>query len=482
MGKPFGASPRGVFCHDGRRFFHSVDRGRPVPGRGAGQGSEAPVEFVTLNPGHFHAALVQKFPLDGVSKTVHVFAPLGFDLQQHLGRIASFNGRADNPTDWTLKVHAGADYLQAFKKEKPGNVVVISGRNRTKIDLIEAAVDAGLNVLVDKPWVIASENLPRLEKVLAKAKEKGLVAYDIMTERFEASNALQKALINTADVFGVIQIGTKEEPAVYMENVHHLMKTVAGRPNLRPAWFFDSNEQGEGMNDTGNHLIDLIQWSLFPGQSLGVERDVRLVDAFRFPTVITPKDFMRVTGLSTIPEPHKGRIRKGKLPLYVNNSASFTIRGIHIKTLQMWDWKARPGAKDAHFAVYRGSKSKVEIRQGRKQRYRPEVYVVPNRGENVKDIESALRQRVEELQGDFPGIAVRRLGRRFQIMIPKALRVGHEAHFAQVTRKYLGYLKDPASVPAWEGANMLTKYFIATKSTELSRKGKDKPARRLAPR
>jgi hypothetical protein len=60
-------------------------------------------------------------------------------------------------------------------------------------------------------------------------------------------------------------------------------------------------------------------------------------------------------------------------------------------------------------------------------------------------------------------------GTEAQIVIPDKYRVGHEAHFAEVTRAFLGYLKDPKSLPAWEKSNMLVKYAISTKGVELSR-------------
>ncbi|HEY1869512.1 MAG TPA: oxidoreductase, partial [Chitinophagaceae bacterium] len=45
------------------------------------------VELITLDPGHFHAALVQKSMYDDVDSVVHVYAPAGNDLQLHLNRI-----------------------------------------------------------------------------------------------------------------------------------------------------------------------------------------------------------------------------------------------------------------------------------------------------------------------------------------------------------------------------------------------------------
>ena len=60
-------------------------------------------------------------------------------------------------------------------REKPGNVVVLSGRNAGKIERVGAAVEAGLNVLVDKPWILASADLPKLASALddRRAEEAG---------------------------------------------------------------------------------------------------------------------------------------------------------------------------------------------------------------------------------------------------------------------------------------------------------------------
>jgi hypothetical protein len=47
-------------------------------------------------------------------------------------------------------------------------------------------------------------------------------------------------------------------------------------------------------------------------------------------------------------------------------------------------------------------------------------------------------------------------------------RVGHEAHFAEVTRQFFAYLKDPKTLPAWEKPNMLAKYYVSTKGVEMA--------------
>jgi predicted dehydrogenase len=50
-------------------------------------------------------------------------------------------------------VHAGPDFLDRIRDEPPGGVAIFSGRNRSKIDRIIAALEAGLHVLADKPAI-----------------------------------------------------------------------------------------------------------------------------------------------------------------------------------------------------------------------------------------------------------------------------------------------------------------------------------------
>lgn len=146
--------------------------------------TEAPFRLITLDPGHFHAALVQKSMVPGVSPEVHIYAPDGPDLDLHLERVRAFNTREDNPTSWDLKIHTGPDFLQKMLAEKPGNVVVLAGNNRDKTRYILESVKAGLHVLSDKPMAIDPEGLKLLEEAYRIAEEKDLLLLDIMTERF----------------------------------------------------------------------------------------------------------------------------------------------------------------------------------------------------------------------------------------------------------------------------------------------------------
>jgi predicted dehydrogenase len=354
-------------------------------------------------------------------------------------------------------------------REKPGNVVVLSGRNRTKMDRILASVEAGLNVLADKPWLISAADFPKLETALDVAEKKGLIAYDVMTERSEITSILQGELARDPEVTGTVGPGSAAEPAVEMESVHHLMKVVSGAVNLRPAWFFDTAEQGEALGDVATHLVDLVPFLLFPGQPIDCHSDIRLLGARKWPTVLDRAQLQRLTGERQLDPVLVSRLAGDRLDYFANGEVSYTIRGTHVRIKALWNYEAPEGGGDTHVGIVRGSRARVEIRQGVEQQWRPELYVVPNRPTEAPAVKAALLRRITELAKARPGLTAEDEGARLRVGIPERYRVGHEPHFAEVTGRFLGYLKDPASLPKWEKAHMLAKYWVTTQAVELSR-------------
>jgi len=423
------------------------------------------IQLMTLDPGHFHAALVQKEMYPGVAARSHVYAPLGPDLIAHLNRIAGFNHRAGAPTAWEVEVHADDHFLDRMLKERPGNVVILSGRNRRKIDYLLAAVQAGLHVLADKPWIIRGADLGKLQTALDEADKRGLVALDIMTERHEITSILQRQLVNDRAVFGTIVPGDDKSPGVFMESVHYLRKQVAGVPLRRPPWFFDIHEQGEALSDVGTHLVDLAMWIVFPEQAIDHAKDIQLLSARRWPTELTRGQFTDVTGESDFPAFLADAVQGGRLPYFCNNFVAYTLRGMHVQLNVLWDYQADAGGGDTHLAVVRGTQARVEVRQGREENFRPELYVVPNDPATVGTIAAAVTKAV----ASHAGVTVEPQGERLWVRIPDQYRVGHEAHFAEVTREFLAYHADRRKLPTWEKPNMLAKYRVATGGVEMAR-------------
>jgi hypothetical protein len=77
--------------------------------------------LMVLDPGHFHAALMQNEMYLGISRKVLVYAPLGPEVLDYLNRVALFNSRGQNPTAWEIDLHTGPDFQQRMLRERPGN-------------------------------------------------------------------------------------------------------------------------------------------------------------------------------------------------------------------------------------------------------------------------------------------------------------------------------------------------------------------------
>ena len=385
--------------------------------------------IAVVDPGHFHAALVTKSPLAGINDTVSVYAPEGEGLDSYKNFIESYNGRQDNPTSWILDIHAGDNFMDGLTADSLSDIVVLAGNNQHKTDYILTAVMAGKNVLADKPMAIDRNGYNKLRDAYQRADADSLVIYELMTERYDTLNIAVRNLINDTTAFGTL-VTAGDEPAVSMKSVHHFYKEVSGSPLVRPEWYYDVEQQGEGIADVTTHLLDLIMWQCFPGEAV-TENDVEIVDAEHTATLITPEQFKMSTG---------GEI-ENPIEVYSNGYILARIKGVLVKLEVQWDFEAPEGSGDTFSAVYRGTRGNVEVCQDLSTDFVKQLYTVGA---------DSTRSLVE---------------------IPAEARLGHEDHFNRVTESFLGIL-DGAEMPAWETANTLTKYYITTGAVELARSKK----------
>lgn len=423
------------------------------------------VRLVTLAPGHFHAALVQKNMYPGIDSVVHVYAPEGNELQAHLTLIDQYNHRADNPTHWVEKLYTGSDYLDKMLSEKAGNVVVLAGNNQQKTDYIKRSVEAGLNVLGDKPMAINSGDFNVLQDAFSTAAKNNVLLYDIMTERSEITNTLQKEFAHIPSVFGELQKGTANDPAVRMESIHYFYKYVSGNVLTRPDWFFDPQQQGDAITDVGTHLLDLIQWECFPDSIIDYTKDIDITNARIWPTPLTLSQFSAITKEDKFPGFLKPYITNDTvLQSHANGEINYTIKGIHARVTPRWEYKAAAGG-DSHYSLLKGTRASLEIKQGAAENYKPVLYIWPNN--NSKNFADTLNTAIQQLNEKYPGVTVQPINKGFKVVIPEKYDVGHEAHFAQVMERYLQYLNDK-KLPGWEVPGMLAKYYTATKALDIA--------------
>lgn len=417
--------------------------------------SKEMVKLVTVDPGHFHAALVQKTMYDGVDSVAYVYAPEGTDLYLHLSRIEAYNNRMENPTHWSTEIYTGSDFFSRMTTEKKGNVVVLSGNNMKKTKYIYESLQAGMHVLTDKPMAINNHDFKLLRQSFAAAKQNNLLLYDIMTERYEITTMLQRELSQVPEIFGQLEKGTLENPAITKESVHHFYKYVSGNVLTRPAWFMDVEQQGEGLVDVMTHLVDLVQWECFPNQILDTI-DVQVVNAKRWSTSMSLEQFKTITKLDSFPEYLNKNVDEDSLEIYCNGMINYQLKGVHAETSVIWRYAAPAGTGDTHYSIMRGTKANLIIRQGKEEKFRPTLYIEPVG--DPKSLEATIATDFEAIQKKFPGMALNQIQNGWIVIIPEQYREGHEAHFARVTQKFLEYLKNN-NMPEWEVPNMVTKYY-----------------------
>lgn len=404
-------------------------------GTSGGNGSAdkaAKHSLAVVDPGHFHAALVTKSPLDALSDTIRLYAPEGAEAEQYLAFIDSYNTREDDPTHWSVDTFIGPDYLNALAHDTVSDIVVLAGNNRHKTDYILAAIKAGKNVLADKPMAIDRAGFEKLVDAYRIAADSGLVIRELMTERYDTINIFTRQLLSSGYI-GEPIVG-QQLPAIEMTSVHHFFKEVSGSPLRRPEWYYDVQQQGEGIADVTTHLIDLIMWQCYPDQPIDWETDVEIIDATHYPTVITPEQFLKSTGQSI------------DAPVSVNANGSILARinDIIVRLNVQWDFEAPDGSGDTFSAIYRYSDGQIQVIQDRSTGYSKQIYIYKN-----SDTNSA--------EDEFIGVD-----------IPENVRKGHEEHFNCVTAAFLQNL-DGNPAPEWETANTLAKYRLTTDAVEMAR-------------
>jgi hypothetical protein len=115
----------------------------------------------------------------------------------------------------------------------------------------------------------------------------------------------------------------------------------------------------------------------------------------------------------------------------------------------------------------RGTKSDLVIKQGAEENFKPTLYVNSKIGSGL---ETELNLTINELQSELPGIKAEKISDSvWKILIPNVLKIGHEAHFGQVTNNFLKYFKE-GMLPEWEIPNIMTKYYTTIEAYKLAMK------------
>lgn len=431
------------------------------------EGKKGEVKLIVLDPGHFHADLLFKQSSERIDTNIFVYAPKGIELDQFLTRVKSFNNRLESPTNWNLMEETSEDFLQQMLTNKKGNVVLISGNNQRKTDYIYQSIAAGLNVLADKPMAINPDNFELLKKAFILAEKNKVMLFDIMTERYDILNILQQEIMQDEKLFGTTQADSPSDPSIKVESVHHFYKTVAGNPLIRPAWYYDVEQQGEGIVDVTTHLIDLVNWKCFPTTVVDYKKDIAVISASHWPTMLSLEQYERSTGMDHFPAYLDKDIKDGVLAVHSNGEVVYRIKDLHVAMSVIWNYEAPAGSKDTHTSIIKGTGAIVEIIQNEATAYAPKLYISQAKDVTLEAFTTALNNFMTKIQVKYPDLTFSIEGNKYCINVPEIYNEGHESHFTKVADAYFDFLVK-GQMPEWETAAMLAKYYITTTAMKMA--------------
>lgn len=210
----------------------------------AGLGSEIRVGIIGYGPAGsvFHAPLIASVPGMRVAAVV--------------------TGNADRAAQARAE-HPGVEIVDSADRlwERPASVdlIVIASPNRTHAPLARAALEAGLPVVVDKPFAVTVEEAGA---VAALARECGLLLSAYHNRRWDGDFLTVRRLLAEGALGDVIRFESRFE---------------RWRPALRGGWRerADAAEGGGVLFDLGPHLIDQALVLFGPVSHVYAEVDVR---------------------------------------------------------------------------------------------------------------------------------------------------------------------------------------------------------------
>lgn len=417
-----------------------------------------------LEPGHFHAALTLGARHPRIHDEIFVYARPGAELDDFLALIEAFNGRAATPTAWRPVVRVGDEPLERLIAERPGRVVILAGRNDRKMPMMRRLHDAGFHVLADKPWLAGADGLEDLRHTLAG----GPLAVEMMTGRYDVASILMRKLVSEPEVLG--DLDTKPgTPTIEIAGVHHLEKTVNGKPLRRPSWYFDVRVQGDGLADIPTHMVDQVQRVIAAARpDRAVTPPLELIRARTGATRVPRELFARVTGSPAFPDDLDDLVHDGALAYRCNAELSLRSGDVTATLDTRWELSAPPGGGDTHRSAIHGTRAHILVEQHAGTGFKRTLSIVPRR--EASQVWAALARAVAEWQGDYPGLHLVDSGRGCEMQVPRALDLGHERHFPLTLADFLS-LVDRGAPPPRLNADTLAKYTLLARAAAEAERG-----------
>ncbi len=175
--------------------------------------------------------------------------------ETHIGEITGLHGSEleivavsvkDDQTEWAEK-QFGVPIVESYRamlKEYEPDVVAVANENDLKGKAIVDSLEAGCDVIADKPLAITMDEQRAVEKILSRHPERGLL--NLLTLR---------GVPHWRALHDLVQDG-----AIGIPSFAHVRMAVRLKREQRPPWFLDIRRSGGLFLDLLIHGLDQVEW------------------------------------------------------------------------------------------------------------------------------------------------------------------------------------------------------------------------------
>jgi hypothetical protein len=152
----------------------------------------------------------------------------------------------------------------------------------------------------------------------------------------------------------------------------------------------------------------------------------------------------------------------GVLDLACNGEIDYRLRGIRVRQRAEWGPREPEGGGDVVGARLRGNGAAIRIIQGPETGYHSELHVEET---GSGGLEGRLRAALGSWREVFPGLDLAASDIGFRLLIPDALRIGHEAQFPLVLDDFLD-LVEAGGWPERLAGRIRSRYTLLARAHE----------------
>jgi len=184
----------------------------------------------------------------------YIYAPFGQDIAGYLCKAHVAAKALDREIVHSFDIRCGQDYLDRFRREAPGNAVLMWGRPAERLDLLRAAIEAPCHVAVKPPLLKNHAQMAILDELIEQAVLRELVLHDASNWRYDPALQLAAAIRKDGELLGPPQPPSPDLPTTTISHATTLADDADGLPCLA---------------SQGCDLVDLALWFLFSGWPSG---------------------------------------------------------------------------------------------------------------------------------------------------------------------------------------------------------------------